>query len=147
MNKKIYGLLILINSTCANAGDLQNKTNEQQESCARLITGYTYTKAAQARFHGYSSIAVITEVNGSPVVRGKKHFVLPVGKNTLKVGHVFNDKPKRNNEFTLTAKANTSYYLAYAHNAEWVNGKTEKLDQATYSGPIVVKEKVKSCQK
>ena len=139
--------LVLVVVNFSHAGEISDESDDLKPSCARLITGYTYSSTPQARFHGYTSIAVITEVNGSPVIRGKGRFVLPVGKNILKVGHIFNDHPRKNNEFILTTKANTSYYLSYVHDAEWVNKKAEKLGNTLYTGPIVVEEKAKSCQR
>ena len=137
MNKLL--LAVLISAPCLSVyADNKSPNND----CGRLVTGHTYTKAAQNRFHGNSSIAVVTELNGNPVIRGKSRFKLPIGRNIIKVGHVLNDNPI-NNEFTLNVSPDTSYYIAYAHNAEWLErGQMKRI----YSGPIITKEIRQNCR-
>jgi len=144
MKKQLLTLVALLVPTLVFAG---NGQMEDDSSCSRVITGYTYTNAAQPKFHGTSGIAVVTEINGSPIVRGKKRFIIPVGKNTLKVGHILNDNPKKENKFVLTTKANTTYYISYVQGAEWQDNKSGNLEKKQYSGPIVVKEKTQNCRK
>ena len=122
-----------------------NIDNLPAQGCGRVIVGKTFKKRALDKFTGLTSIAVITSINGKPILRGKTRFRLPVGRHSFNIGTLYNDNAS-GTKFALTIAPNTNYYIANVISAKWVDAQGNYVSSKPYTGPVVYQTLSKECE-
>jgi len=135
-----------IQTDSPTGNDINIKPTENSAfGCGRVIVGKALRKQALDKFTGLSSVAVITDIDSNPIIRGKTRHRLPVGKHTLGVGTLYNDNAS-GTKFALTIEPNTNYYIAYVSKAKWQDKQGESVSKSAYTGPVVYKTKTVDCE-
>ena len=135
---------LTINAPIFAARQEDNNIPKNIDGCGRVII-VNSVSISPSRSTGLRDTAVIKEIDGDTLVRGASRYRLTAGSHYLKIINRNNLK-STSEHFKIALAPNTSYYIAYAKNAKWVDEAGKNLDEGKYTGPVIWKTKKQACQ-